>query len=131
MELFKKMGPRVILVEQRGKLMGLVTVKDCLKYQFKVEAQENATTANGPTASGSHGGNEGAVPTLEEKVWSFLQKVGQTLRLIKTRSVRLDGSARWRHARNERPAETTDDHQYGILEGTEEHDPVELEDRIR
>ena len=41
MELFKKMGPRVILVEHRGQLTGLVTIKDCLKYQFKVEAQEN------------------------------------------------------------------------------------------
>lgn len=42
MELFKKMGPRVILVEHHGRLEGLVTVKDCLKYQFKVEAQEHA-----------------------------------------------------------------------------------------
>lgn len=41
MELFKKLGPRVILVEYHGKLTGLVTVKDCLKYQFKAEAQEN------------------------------------------------------------------------------------------
>lgn len=41
MELFKKMGPRVILIEHRGKLTGLVTVKDCLKYQIKVEAHEN------------------------------------------------------------------------------------------
>ncbi|KZF19378.1 voltage gated chloride channel [Xylona heveae TC161] len=41
MELFKKLGPRVILIEYRGKLTGLVTVKDCLKYQFKVEAHEN------------------------------------------------------------------------------------------
>lgn len=131
MELFKKMGPRVILVEQRGKLMGLVTVKDCLKYQFKVEAQENATTANGPTAAGSHGENTGAVETLEEKVWSFLQKVGQSLRLVKPRSISLDGSAMSRHAQNERPAEGTDEYQYGILEGTEEDEPVELEDRIR
>lgn len=38
MELFKKMGPRVILIEYRGRLTGLVTVKDCLKYQVKVEA---------------------------------------------------------------------------------------------
>ena len=42
MELFKKMGPRVILVDHHGRLTGLVTVKDCLKYQFKVEHQENA-----------------------------------------------------------------------------------------
>lgn len=42
MELFKKMGPRVILVEYRGRLAGLVTVKDCLKFQFKVEAQDTS-----------------------------------------------------------------------------------------
>ncbi|ORY64960.1 voltage gated chloride channel [Pseudomassariella vexata] len=41
MELFRKVGPRVILIEQHGRLAGLVTVKDCLKYQFKVEAAEN------------------------------------------------------------------------------------------
>lgn len=41
MELFRKIGPRVILIEFRGQLTGLVTVKDCLKYQFKVEAAEN------------------------------------------------------------------------------------------
>ena len=41
MELFQKIGPRVILIEHHGKLAGLVTVKDCLKYQFKVEASEN------------------------------------------------------------------------------------------
>lgn len=47
MELFKKMGPRAILIEYRGRLTGLVTVKDCLKYQFKVEAA-------------GHGGHAGA-----------------------------------------------------------------------
>ncbi|KAB8364839.1 hypothetical protein FH972_024702 [Carpinus fangiana] len=41
MELFKKLGPRVILVEYHGALTGLVTVKDCLKYQFTAEAAEN------------------------------------------------------------------------------------------
>ncbi|KAI1746928.1 voltage gated chloride channel [Xylaria castorea] len=41
MDMFRKIGPRVILIEHHGKLMGLVTVKDCLKYQFKVEASEN------------------------------------------------------------------------------------------
>lgn len=37
MDVFKKLGPRVILVEHAGKLCGLVTVKDVLKYQFQVE----------------------------------------------------------------------------------------------
>lgn len=41
MELFKKLGPRVILVEHRGRLTGLVTVKDCLKFQFRAEGKED------------------------------------------------------------------------------------------
>jgi chloride channel 3/4/5 len=41
MELFRKIGPRVILIEHHGCLSGLVTVKDCLKYQFQAEAAEN------------------------------------------------------------------------------------------
>ncbi|RWA03512.1 hypothetical protein EKO27_g11593 [Xylaria grammica] len=41
MDMFRKIGPRVILIEHHGELTGLVTVKDCLKYQFKVEAAEN------------------------------------------------------------------------------------------
>ncbi|KAJ3555645.1 hypothetical protein NM688_g2466 [Phlebia brevispora] len=32
MQLFKRMGPRVILVEDHGALVGLVTVKDVLRY---------------------------------------------------------------------------------------------------
>jgi chloride channel 3/4/5 len=53
MELFKKMGPRVILIEYRGRLTGLVTIKDCLKYQFKVEA------GGGHGAGGVGNGDEG------------------------------------------------------------------------
>ncbi|KAF1938397.1 chloride channel protein 3 [Clathrospora elynae] len=47
MEVFKKMGPRVILIEYRGRLTGLVTIKDCLKYQFKVEAGNAGGAGNG------------------------------------------------------------------------------------
>ena len=47
MEVFKKIGPRVVLVELKGRLAGLVTVKDCLKYQFKVEAQERDGDGDG------------------------------------------------------------------------------------
>ncbi|KAJ4488797.1 hypothetical protein C8J55DRAFT_506169 [Lentinula edodes] len=32
MQLFKRMGPRVILVEDHGSLVGLVTVKDVLRF---------------------------------------------------------------------------------------------------
>ncbi|KAG0227618.1 glycerol ethanol, ferric requiring protein [Actinomortierella wolfii] len=40
MEIFKQMGPRVILIEHFGKLMGLITVKDLLKYIARTEALE-------------------------------------------------------------------------------------------
>lgn len=72
MELFKKMGPRVVICEYRGKLMGLVTVKDCLKYQFKVEAaehprQEGAGLGEGFEESGA-------------KIWEAMNKVGNWVR---------------------------------------------------
>jgi chloride channel 3/4/5 len=60
MELFKKMGPRVILIEYRGRLTGLVTVKDCLKYQFKVEAQE-------------HPQSVGGLDERQEKLWGLIR----------------------------------------------------------
>ncbi|KAL8965883.1 MAG: hypothetical protein Q9197_006279 [Variospora fuerteventurae] len=61
MELFKKMGPRVIVVEYRGRLAGLVTVKDCLKYQFKVEAQETST-------------HDPAIDIRQEKLWGLMNR---------------------------------------------------------
>ena len=57
MELFKKMGPRVILVEHRGRLVGLVTVKDCLKWLL----------SRGEV--GGEGGGNGAGVGGEEELW--------------------------------------------------------------
>ncbi|PYH98050.1 voltage-gated chloride channel [Aspergillus ellipticus CBS 707.79] len=77
MEIFKKMGPRVILVEHRGRLMGLVTVKDCLKYQFKVEAEEQALAATSPPQLLSLGGQSGRPSdTLEDRLWNLMQRLG-------------------------------------------------------
>jgi chloride channel 3/4/5 len=68
MELFKKLGPRVILVEHRGKLMGLVTVKDCLKFQFTVDANsENPAEDPG-------------VAERQERLWGVLSLVGEWVR---------------------------------------------------
>lgn len=41
MELFKKVGPRVVLVEHRGRLAGVVTRKDVLKFQYQMENREH------------------------------------------------------------------------------------------
>jgi chloride channel 3/4/5 len=131
MELFKKMGPRVILVEHRGKLTGMVTVKDCLKYQFKVEAQEHSRDTEGE--------QEG-----NERVWDGMQKFGDwiadkvnllsagRLRLGSPRHSSPTGNGWMRDPRDRREPirpDSTDENR-GILDGTEDEDvAVELEDR--
>jgi len=40
MQLFKRMGPRVILVEDHGTLVGLLTVKDVLRFTHLHERHE-------------------------------------------------------------------------------------------
>ena len=61
MEIFKKLGPRVILVEHRGRLTGLVTIKDCLKYQFQVEAHDN------PRDDSAHQAGQ-------ERLWGYISR---------------------------------------------------------
>ena len=78
MELFKKLGPRVILVEHRGRLTGLVTVKDCLKYQFKVEHQEHPRAEDTGTAE------------LDEKIWQLISSAGEGIASV----LRLRGNGR-------------------------------------
>lgn len=72
MDIFKKMGPRVILVEYLGKLKGLITVKDCLKYQFKAE-------------SSSQERDSSTVSFREEQVWEFIESAAGWLRDIVVR----------------------------------------------
>jgi chloride channel 3/4/5 len=122
MEIFKKMGPRVILVEHRGRLTGLVTVKDCLKYQFKVEAEEHAlaATSSSEFASAPLGGHlsSPAPETLEDRLWRLIQTVAGFVsgKIGPSRTVRLQ---------DRRRAPTGP----GILDGTEDDGFVELEER--
>ena len=59
MDIFKKMGPRVILVERLGILEGLITVKDCLKYQFMNESGLQSGIKDDPR---------------EERLWNMIEK---------------------------------------------------------
>ena len=121
MEIFKKMGPRVILVEHRGKLTGLVTVKDCLKYQFKVEAEEHTLAATSSSELGALGGhvNTPASETLEDRLWRLIQTVaGFVSGKVSGRPVRP------RDRTVPRQSEPSD-----ILEGRDDDAAVELEDR--
>ncbi|CAM1511207.1 Fc.00g087200.m01.CDS01 [Cosmosporella sp. VM-42] len=81
MELFRKIGPRVILIEYHGKLTGLVTVKDCLKYQFKVEAAGNPKD--------DHRILEG-----QEQLWNLILRAGNWIsgKISKVSGGRIRGS---------------------------------------
>jgi len=59
MEIFKKLGPRCILVEQKGKLLGVVTVKDVLRYQAKVEHESGSKDDTYELAA-------------QERIWDFI-----------------------------------------------------------
>ena len=126
MELFKKLGPRSILVEYRGRLVGLVTVKDCLKYQFKVEAQE--ASHSDPTLDARH-----------EKLWGMMNRVADWVadRVLSCTGGRIKlGGGR---ATMLVQGDTQDPRDYlspirpsrhAILDGTEEEDAgLELQDR--
>lgn len=113
MELFQKIGPRVILIEYHGKLSGLVTVKDCLKYQFKVEAAENPK-------------DDQHVVEGQEHLWSALRRVGfwvsNSVSTVSRGHVRLSGQFDDERTRARRG---------NILDGDEEgvDEGVELERR--
>lgn len=132
MEIFKKMGPRVILIEHRGRISGLVTVKDCLKYQFKVEAEENAQAAASHAAYAATGGrnNTGIIntngDTLEERIWNYMLWVRGKLPWWQQIPIQPNTS----RARN-RDGFEHQDTTSGILDGTEDDGHVELEERER
>ncbi|PYH49622.1 chloride channel protein, partial [Aspergillus saccharolyticus JOP 1030-1] len=125
MEIFKKMGPRVIVVEHRGRLTGLVTVKDCLKYQFKVEAEEQALAATSPPqlSLGGGPGNQRPSETLEERLWNWMQQVASLFSWQRASRIRL-GSRRV----DPRPSTLPGSGQEGASSSSYPHDPMELED---
>ncbi|KAG9124943.1 glycerol ethanol, ferric requiring protein [Ceratobasidium sp. 392] len=67
MDLFKRMGPRVILVEYHGSLAGLITVKDVLRFIVSTEHSH--------AASGSVWDDPGALNGLLEEAWLWASNV--------------------------------------------------------
>jgi chloride channel 3/4/5 len=120
MELFRKIGPRVILIEYHGKLTGLVTVKDCLKYQFKVEASENPRDDN-------------RLQESQERLWGVIKRgagwVSEQVNYVSRGRIRIGSSEL------SRDSPRTNASGFGqrdaILDGTEDDidDGVELDDR--
>ncbi|KAF2261354.1 chloride channel protein 3 [Lojkania enalia] len=126
MELFKKMGPRAILIEYRGRLTGLVTVKDCLKYQFKVEANEN------PQQNGSE--------RTQELIWGIMRQIAgwidDKLNVVR-RKLGIGGQDIRLLSPTSQGSEQLQDRSRGGAEGSRDNDDddgpleLELEDRGR
>ncbi|CDW97362.1 hypothetical protein [Sporisorium scitamineum] len=75
MDMFKNLGPRVILVVEYGKLSGLVTVKDVLKrIAMQEKAEAAARSASLPTNSVANvegfGGGELEILLKEAYEWA-------------------------------------------------------------
>ncbi|KAH6856400.1 chloride channel [Chaetomium sp. MPI-CAGE-AT-0009] len=130
MELFRKIGPRVILIEHRGRLTGLVTVKDCLKYQFKAEAAEHLHAH--PRESDLRRLEEEG----QERVWALIRAaagwVSDTVGRVSGGRVRLRDS--WEGEGERERGGGRGRNGLGILDGTEEvggdeDGGLELEDR--
>lgn len=119
MELFRKIGPRVILIEYHGKLSGLVTVKDCLKYQFKAEANENPR-------------DDRHLVESQERLWGVLKRsalwVSDRVHHASRGKIRIGGNQE--EPLRSPPRGHTGPTSY-MMDGTEddEDDGVELEDR--
>ncbi|BGP34275.1 glycerol ethanol, ferric requiring protein [Rhodotorula toruloides] len=92
MQLFRRMGPRVILVERLGELIGLVSVKDCLRYTIAHEAGHDHDAAHSSNA-------DELEATLEElrlwwrdvRRWIAEQVTGRTI--PPSPEIQLDGAA--------------------------------------
>ncbi|KAI0779526.1 Cl-channel protein [Fomes fomentarius] len=74
MQLFKRMGPRVILVENHGALAGLVTVKDVLRFTM-AEHHEPQSPWSEQRFDGALDEARMWTSSLADDVWSWCRRV--------------------------------------------------------
>lgn len=122
MEMFIKVGPRVVLVEHRGRLCGVVTRKDVLKFQFQIEHQE-------------HPRSEAEVEWQrlgEERLWRWIVSIGEWVKdgvkegvekVLRGRSPRVRREGLWEGAAGTGVSDGVElDLGYGSSEGEVEMD---------
>jgi chloride channel 3/4/5 len=130
MELFKKMGPRVILVERHGRFDGLITVKDCLKYQFKTEHIEHAAQQHVEANSNDRIGD--VLHRVADYFADWINNLSRGKLKLSPRQAQ-----RWQRVSTQAPEHPADDYQREteILDGTEnfviEDEPYGVEMDVR
>ncbi|KAL5631205.1 hypothetical protein ACGC1H_006896 [Rhizoctonia solani] len=80
MDLFKRMGPRVILVEYQGSLAGLITVKDVLRFMVSSE--------HAHPASRSVWDNQGELDAILEEAWLWAGNLWRSILAMGRRIIR-------------------------------------------
>ncbi|ORY85640.1 voltage gated chloride channel [Protomyces lactucae-debilis] len=87
MDIFKALGPRVILVQERGRLEGLISVKDILKYEHAIHngagvAEHDSEDEGEGYVTRGTGRTEDTYPTtlIEDRVYEALAGVGASFR---------------------------------------------------
>lgn len=70
-EMFKKMGPRVILVTNHGKLLGIVTIKDLLRHMAMTEKEWTGDASDAGEAGFAVG--TGRLERLLEQLWTLAE----------------------------------------------------------
>lgn len=68
LDIFVKLGPRLILVEDAGQLVGIVTRKDMLRYEYTMHAMTHPHSVQ--------------AEQLESRVWGLMGKVGTAVKRV-------------------------------------------------
>ncbi|GAA5882900.1 hypothetical protein JCM3774_001381 [Rhodotorula dairenensis] len=91
MQLFRRMGPRVILVERFGELVGLVSVKDCLRYTIEHEEGHDNSGARSDELEATI--DELRLWWKDSQRWLASKVTGRSPPLSPSASIRLDSAA--------------------------------------
>ncbi len=118
MQMFRRMGPRVILVAQEGKLVGLVTVKDVLRHEAAAEHKQTLSQLPTPiTAESAAGANQSwhqrlitdddaaGLEVVLEEAYTRLQALGGDVSTLLDRLKERFGTARSGRSRTRMQAE--------------------------
>ena len=65
MDVFSQLGPKVVIVDYKGKLCGLMTRKDILRYHFKTEHKSSFPQYRT------------AAEEMDKKIWELMLYIGQ------------------------------------------------------
>lgn len=127
MQIFKKIGPRVILIEQCGLVLGLLTVKDCLKYTLTQESSSFASRM-GREAEGD---KTGAMNVELEEMLEEIMLWGKEIREWIIDSVKGTSSSEGRRREERNDSITSSEFEIGETDEDEEEDEQVQEVLVR